>query len=471
MTTRERLTSAAVKGPARYATAMRLLARLAALLAAVSLAVQPAAAQSVLRDAETEALLQDMAAPLVAAAGLEPGNVDIVLINDSTLNAFVAGGQAIYIHSGLINAAESANEVQGVIAHELGHIVGGHVINDAGGKAATGITLLSLLLGAAAAAAGGGEAAMGVLMAGQQAALGKYLAFSRVQESTADAAGADYLSKAGISGRGSVGFFKKLQNMEYRYGYYPRDGDEYFRTHPMTGERIATLQDTYEKDAAWDRPSDPALEARFQRARAKLFGYLAEPRDTLTTYPETMTSVPARYARAYAWHKEAQLEKALAEADALLAEAPDDPYFLELKGQILLESGRAEEALASLRRATQLTGNQPLIATLFGHALIATEERANFTEAERVLRAAVARDRENPFAWYQLGVVYAANGDLARARLASAEQQVLSRNMPAALHSAEAAEAALPQGSADWLRAQDIAFQARAAIEREKKRK
>lgn len=450
----------------------QLLARLLAILTVVLFAAQqPLAAQSILRDAETEALLHDMAAPLVSAAGLDPKNVDIVLINDSSLNAFVAGGQAVYINSGLINAAASANEVQGVIAHELGHITGGHVISDGGGKAAQGISLLSLLLGAAVAAAGGGEAAMGVLMAGQQAAMGKYLAFSRGQESSADAAGMQYLSKAGITGRGSIEFFKKLQNMEFRYGYAPREGDEYYRTHPMTGDRIARLQDAYEKDPAWNKPSDPKLEERFQRAKAKLFGYLAEPRDTFITYPETMTGVPARYARAYAFHKEAHLDRAMAETDALLAKAPDDPYFLELKGQILLESGKASEALAPLRRATELSGNQPLIATTFGHALIATENGANFAEAQRVLKTAVARDRENPFAWYQLGVVYAANGDMARARLASAEQQVLSLKMPEALVSAEAAEAALPKGSPDWLRAQDIAMQARAAIERKRKRK
>jgi len=450
---------------------MRLFSRLLAVFAVAMLAIRPVAAQSILRDAETEALLRDMAAPLVAAAGLAPNNVDIVLVNDPSVNAFVAGGQAIYINSGLINTAETANEVQGVIAHELGHISGGHVISDGGTKAATGISLLSLLLGAAAAAAGGGEAAMGVLMAGQQAALGKYLAFTRSQEATADAAGAQYLSTAGISGRGSIAFFKKLENMEFRYGYSPRDGDEFYSTHPMTGDRIATLQDTYEKDPAWSKPADAGLEVRFQRARAKLYGYLAEPRDALIAYPETVNTVPARYARAYAFHKEAHLDKAMAEADALLSQAPDDPYFLELKGQILLESGKPGEALSPLRRATELTGNQPLIATLFGHALIATEDRKNFAEAERVLKAAVARDRDNPFAWYQLGVVYAANGDMPRARLASAEQQALSGRMGEALQSAEAAESALPTGSPDWLRAQDIAFQARAAIERQKKRK
>jgi predicted Zn-dependent protease len=450
---------------------MRVFSRLTAILAALTLAVQPAMAQSLLRDAETEALFKDMSAPLITAAGLDPRNVDGVLINDGSINAFVAGGQAVYINSGLITSADSAEQVQGVIAHELGHVTGGHAISDAGGKAATGITVLSMLLGVAAALAGGGDAAMGVIMAGQQAAMGKYLAFSRAQESSADAAGASYLAKAGISGRGSLQFFKKLQNLEYRYGYTVKGDDAFFTTHPVTADRIATLTDVYEKDPAWLRPSPPALEARFKRIQAKLYGYLAEPADTLRVYPESLTSVPARYARAYAWHKESRMDKAMEEANALLGASPDDPYFLELKGQILLESGKPAEALVPLRRATEMTGNQPLIATLFGHALIATEDKANFAEAERVLKASVARDRENPFAWYQLGVVYAARGDLARARLASAEQQVLSGRMPEALRSAEAAENELPHGSPDWLRAQDIAFQARAAIERMKKRK
>ena len=450
--------------------AMRIVSQLLALVAALFVVVQPVAAQSILRDAETEALLDDMSKPLIQAAGLRPEDVEIVLINDNSVNAFVAGGQAVYINSGLIEAAESAEEVQGVIAHELGHVTGGHAVLNLGAKSATNISLLSILLGVAAAAAGGGDAAMGVLMAGQQAAMGKYLAFNRTQEASADAAGAQYLSDAGISGRGSIEFFKKLQNLEYRYGYRPREGDEYYRTHPMTADRIATLSDTYQQDPAWETPADPRIEDRFQRAKAKLKGYLAQPNVTLQTYPEHMTGVPARYARAYAFHKDAHLDKAIAEADALIAADPDNPYFMELKGQILLESGKPDEALAMLRRATEMTNNNPLIATLFGHALIATEESGNYEEAQRVLKAAVARDRRNPFAWYQLGVVYAANGDMARARLASAEQQALSGQMPAALRSAKAAEAVLPHGSPDWIRAQDIALEAQAAIERQKDR-
>lgn len=451
---------------------MRMLARLLALLALIPLVAQPVAAQSILRDAETEALLQDMAAPLVEAAGLEPGNVDLVLINDPSINAFVAGGQAIYIHSGLIDAADTANEVQGVIAHELGHITGGHIIRHSeGAQAATSISLLSVLAGVAAALAGAGDAAMGVMMAGQQAAMGKYLAFSRVQESSADAAGVEYLSTAGISGRGSLAFFKKLQNQEFRYGYSQSDDAAFTRTHPLSGDRIARLRQDYMRDAAWEAPDDPALQARFERVKAKLYGYQSEAARTLQKFPESMTGVPARYARAYAYHKNALVEDALHEADALIATDPDDPYFLELKGQVLLESGKPVEALKPLRRATELSGYSPLIAAMFGHALIATEDSSHHDEAEQVLRAAVARDRYNPFAWYQLGVVYAARGDMPRARLASAEQQVMNRQYVQALRSAQAAEGALPTGSPDWLRAQDIAMFARAELERDAKRK
>ena len=455
--------------------ASSLIARSLAFVALLGVAAQPAAAQSggttILRDAETEALLQDLVDPLAEAAGLQRGAVEIVLTSDRSINASVSGGQRIYINAGLINAADTANEVQGVIAHELGHITGGHIIRsyDAFGKAAK-ISLLSTLIGIAAAVAGAGEAAMGAMALGQQAALGNLLTFSRQQEASADAAGVQYLSRAGITGKGSLAFFEKLQNLEFRYGYSQADEQTYMRSHPLSGDRISRMEADYRADPAWDRPPDADQQARFERIKAKLYGYLATPAQTLSAYPAHLTGVPARYARAYAYHKDARMADALAEVDALTASDPDNPYFLELKGQILLESGRPDEALASLRRAVELTGNSPLIAGTFGHALLATEDRAHLPEAEQVLRAAVARDRENPFAWYQLGMVYGATGDIPRARLASAEQQIMSGLPREALQNAEAAERSLPQGSTDWIRAGDVALQARAELERTRER-
>jgi predicted Zn-dependent protease len=441
------------------------------MLVALSFAfvARPAMAQSILRDAETEALFRDMSRPLIEAAGLRPENVQVVMIHDRSINAFVAGGQIVYIHSGLLAAADNANEVQGVIAHELGHITGGHVLRfEEGIKMATGIMILSLVLGAAAIAAGSGEAGAGLLAAGQQAAMGKFLAFTRTQESSADQAGASFLTKAGISGKGSLSFFKKLQNQEFRYAI-PQE-DSYARTHPLTGERIAALEQVYKSDPAWEKPADAALEARFQRVKAKLSGYVEDPKRTLAQYPESNKSVPARYARAYAWHKTAFPEKALNELDSLLGAQPNDPYFLELRGQVLLESGRPEEALGSLRKAVKAAPDQPLIAALFGHALIATEKPDNFEEAKSVLKTAIGRDNSNPFAWYQLGIVYDREGDHGRAALATAERYNLENQPRLALANAEQALHSIPTGSTDWLRAQDIAMVSRTAVETEKRK-
>lgn len=440
-----------------------LLRRFVAVFLAFSLTLQPAMAQSILRDAETEAFFREISEPLIRAAKLDPANVEIVLINDRSINAFVAGGQTVYLHTGLIQAADTANEVQGVIAHELGHVEGGHVIRYSDGANAAGnISILSMVLAAAAIAAGAGEAGMGIMAAGQQAALGKFLAFSRVQESVADASGARYLSEAGITGRGSISFFKKLQNFEFRLGI-PQT-DSYDRTHPLSGERITVLEDTYKADLAYNNPLNTRWEADFKRIKAKLSGFIADPNATFRDYPESDKGIPARYARAYAWHKAAYPQKALDEADALVAKDPNDPYFLELHGQILLESGRPADALASLRKAVDITGNQPLIAGIFGHALIATEDKANLDEAERVLKAAVAKDNRNPFAWYQLGVVYEAKGDRARAALASAERFLMEGQPQLAFSNAAEAMSGLPEYSQDWIRAQDIRLVAEAQV-------
>jgi len=444
-----------------------------ALLLALSVARPAAAADdeapSILRDAETELLFADMSRPLIRGAGLDPNNVDVVLLNSPTINAFVSEGQRVYVYAGLLLKADSVNEVQGVVAHELGHVNQGVQIRMAqGSRAATGITLATLILGALALAAGAGDAGLGIMMAGQRAALGKMLAFTRTQESSADQAGASYLSKAGVSGKGYLQFFGKLQNQEYRLAVYATDS--YDRTHPLSNERVAALEEVLKSDPAWDRPVDPRLEERFQRVKAKLYGFV-NPKHAVIKYPESDRSVPGHYARAYAYHLGGYPEKALAEAEALLAADPYDPFFLELKGQILLESGRPAEAIAPLREATERSGNTPLIAAMLGHALISTEKPANFSEAKQVLKTAVGRDNQNPFAWYQLGIIYDREGDVARAALATAERNSLQGNPKLALASAEMAMKGIPAGTPDYLRAQDIAMVSRAELKKDKKYK
>jgi predicted Zn-dependent protease len=434
---------------------------------------QPAAAQDdsgpqVLRDTETELLFKDMSLPLIRAAGLDPGSVKVVLLNDPEINAFVAQGQTVYLQSGLINATDNVNEVQGVVAHELGHVIAGDAIRSSSGeREATGISILSLVLGAAAVAAGAGEAGMGIMMAGQRAALGEFLAFTRAQEATADATGSRLLSKAGITGKGMLDFFGKLQNEEYRLAIY--DKDSFDRTHPLSSERIQALEQKLKADPAWNKPVDAALNARFLRVKAKLLGYV-NPKQAVVRYPESDQSVPAHYARAYAYHLGGYPDKAEQEANALLAIDPHDPFFLELKGQILLEDGKPKDALAPLREATERSGQAPMIAAMLGHALVETNDAKNLQEAKQILKVAVNKDNEDPFAWYQLGIIYDHEGDQSRASLATAERNNLEGNPKMALASAQMAMKGIPPGTPDYLRAQDIAMVSRAELAKKDKR-
>ena len=437
--------------------------------------VQPALAQdddsgpSVLRDTETELMFKEMSRPLILAGGLDPNSVNVVLLNDPEINAFVARGQTVYVQSGLLEATDNVNQLQGVVAHELGHVIAGDAIrSESGAKQATGISILSLVLGAIAIAAGAGDAGVGIMQAGQRAALGELLAFTRVQESTADATGSRLLSKSGISGKGMLDFFGKLQNQEYRLAIYSKDSFD--RTHPLSSERITALSQTLKSDPAWTKPTDPALEARFERVKAKLLGYI-DPKQAVIKYPESNQSIPAHYARAYAYHLGGYPDKSIAEADALLATNPHDPFFLELKGQILLEGGKPKDAIPVLREAVQRSGEAPMIAAMLGHALVATEDPKNFAEAKQILKVAVNKDNQDPFAWYQLGIIYDREGDIARASLATAERNNLQGNPKLALASAETAMKGIPAGTPDWLRAQDIAMVSKAELQKKKDRK
>jgi len=447
---------------------LQTFAAMLGLLAALALPAQ-ASAQSVLRDAETERFFRDISKDMIVAAGLDPRSVQIILIGDDSINAFVTGGQNIFIHSGLLIAADNVNEVQGVIAHEIGHIAGGHNVRfNEGAGPATSISLLSLVGAAAAVALGAGDAGMALLGMGTAAAQGKFLSFTRDQESRADQAGARYLGIAGVSGKGSLSFFQKLLGQEYRLAI-PQE-NEYARTHPLSGTRIANLENVYDKDPAWNKPPDPALQARFLRVRGKLIGFVDSPARVMDRFPASDKSDAAHVARAYAWHRSAYPDAATAETDSLLKVHPNDPYMLELKGQILLESGNVEAALPVLREAVKNAPDEPLIQTLLGHALISGETGAAYAEAEPLLKRALARDRENPFAWYQLGVIYDRKGDIPRAALAAAERYSLEGNPRSAAANAGIALAGLPKGSPDWLRADDIALVAKDELGKKKRR-
>ena len=453
----------------------RLFRIACAALVALALPVNQVCAQdrgpSVLRDAETEQFLQDIAAPMAAASGLSPGALKLFVINDPEINAFVATGQAIYINSGTIEHADNANELEGVIAHELGHIEGGDAVRSDQAYAAAGrVTLLSLLAGIAATALAG-PAGMALMLAGQNAAMGKFLAYSRQQEGSADASAIRHLNEAHLSGKGMISFFGKLKHEEYRLTPSYTSIDPFSQSHPMTADRQAVLQSDLARSPWWNAPVDPVKQARFLRIKAKLVGYLDDPPIVMNKFPARDQSVPARYARAYAYHRGGYPDAANREVDALLAAAPHDPYFLELKGQILLEGGKPKEAIPPLREAVRQSRSSPLIAALLGNALVATEDQNDFKEAAQVLRVAVQRDNENPQAWYDLGLIYTRLGDEARASLASAERFSLQDQPQLALANAEVALRGLSPGTPDYIRAQDVALTARDAAERLRRKK
>ena len=425
--------------------------------AALLLQPLPAAAQSaptIVRDAELEAIIRTISTPIFEAAGLTEESVHTYVVHDKSLNAFVAGGQNVFVHTGLVMAADNVNQLIGVIAHETGHISGGHLARfHEGLKGASAVSILGMILGAAAIAAGGGDAGMAVLMGSQQAAQRLALSYSRTQEASADQAGLKFLEATGQSGRGLVSFFEILGDQEL---LYTANQDPYVRSHPLTRDRINTLSAMVEASPYRDAPNPPGYDDLFARMKAKMWGYFQPPASTLSRYPVGDNSLYARYARAYAYNKMQEFEKALAEAQALNAEYPDDPYLWELTGFLLFGNGKIRESIPPFRRAVELAPNEPLILTQLSQALLATEDPELNDEAIRHLELANRLDRESPFGWYQLAIAYHRAGNEPMAHLASAERFALIGRRPEAGMQARAALKGLPAGSPNWIRAQDI---------------
>lgn len=447
----------------------KFLFRVIALCAAFAWPLGQANAQSILRDAETEAFLRHISDPIFEAAGLTPEAVNIYLLSDSSLNAFVTGGQNIFIHSGLIMASDNVDQLIGVIAHETGHISGGHIARMGEvAQSAGNMSIISMVLGAAAILAGGADAGMGLIMAGQSVAQRQFLAYSRKQEAATDQAGAIFLEKVGISGRGLVEFFQKLRHQELLAQVRQ---DPYVRSHPLNRHRIAALQEVVESSPYYNTPPNPENEETFQRLKAKLVGYIYDPVQTLRKYPLSDTSASARYARVYAYHKAIEWDAALAESDRLIAFEPNNPFFHEIKGQILFENGKVNEALPVFEKAIELAPNEALIATAYGQAMVSLEDKEMMEKAIPILENSVRLDKLNSFAWFNLAKAYSWLGKDAKANLATAERFYVSGNPMLALSHAQRALKDFKTGTPDWLRAQDIIHVSEQAAERFRKQR
>ncbi len=444
--------------------------KLTALAMAVALATAPMAAEAqqakgppVLRDTETEQLLREYTRPILRAAGLEKQNIQMVIINQSVFNAFVADGRRIFVNYGAIMQSETPNQIIGVMAHETGHLAGGHLakMREQMAQAQTQM-IIAMLLGAGAMVAGsqGGGANSGLANAGAAmfSAPGEIirrnlLSYVRQQEENADKAGVKFLNATGQSSRGMYETFKRFTEESL---FASRGADPYVQSHPMPAQRVAALEELARSSPYWDKKDDPALQMRHDMVRAKISAFMERQETVYRRYPLSNNSLPARYAQAISTYLHGDLRSALSQIDALIQQQPNNPYFYEVRGQALLEGGKPQEAIAPLRRAVQLSNNSPLIEMMLGQALVATNNNAYTDEAIAILRAAVARETEAPLGYMQLAMAYGRKGDYAQADLASAQAAYLRGDNKTARDLASRAKTRFAIGTPGWVKADDI---------------
>jgi predicted Zn-dependent protease len=442
-------------------------ARVIAFATALVTAAAPMAASAqgipVVRDTESEQLLRDYTRPILRAAGMEKQNIQMVIINEMSFNAFVADGRRIFVNTGAIMQSETPNQIIGVLAHETGHLAGGHLakIREQLANAQTQL-IIAMLLGAGAMVAGArsGNPGSGLTQAGaaavqapQEVIRRSLLSYQRQQEENADRAGVKYLTSTGQSARGMYETFRRFTSDSL---FAARGADPYLMSHPMPSERVAALAELARSSPYWDKKDDPALQLRHDMVRAKISAFMEKPDTVSRRYLSSNTTLPARYARAIVTYRHGDLRSAISQIDSLIQEQPGNPYFYELRGQALLEGGRPAEAIVPLRRAVQLSHNAPLIEMLLGQALVASNNNAYTDEAIGILRAAVSRETEAPLGFSQLAMAYGRKGDYAQADLASAQAAYLRGDNKTARELASRAKTRFAVGTPGWVKADDI---------------
>lgn len=414
----------------------------------------------IIRDAEVEAVIAGYAAPLFAAGGLDPAAVHVYVIEDDSINAFVAGGMNLFVFTGLLLRAESPNQIAAVIAHETGHIIGGHLARSREAVRNASIeAIVACLLGTGTAIGTGEASAAAVCQLGRDMGVGYLMGYSRAQEAAADQAGLSLLAATGQSPRGTLEFLKILERQEaIQFG--PRD--PYLRSHPLTRERINAAAFNLARSAYANKTDSPQAMAQFRRMQAKLRGY-SEPKWLQSHFRADDQSLEARYARAIAAHyRLGRPDEALTLVDGLIAEHPNDPYFQELKGEILLTKGDATAALPFYERALAALPDAALLRIGHGRALFETGDSSLLPAAIGELEMAARAEPRSPDAWHWLAMVYGADGQIGRMSLALAEEAATRAHPAARRRAREQAQRAmslLPKGSPPWLRAQDIAIQ------------
>lgn len=437
--------------PAATRIRRHLVAGLGAL--AVLASAASAQAQSLIRDTEIEGIIHEWSEPVLDAMGLDPNEVEILLVNDNDLNAFATRGRIMGLNTGLILRTKSPNQLLGVIAHEAGHIKNRHTLRDGAQNAGMQPMIMTMALGALAAIAGAPDAGAALLASSQYFGTLGALRYMQSQEGEADITGARALERAGESGRGMVEFFENFRAQEI---FSDQRRYPYFRSHPLSSQRIEALRRPVEAASHYDKRDSDERMAQHALVVAKIRAFMDAPNATLRDYPSSDVTLPARYARAIAWYRDGQTQKALDAVDVLLAEQPENPYFWELKGQILFEEGRPAEALGAHEKSVELKPDAPLLRINLAHALIETSDPTQLAEAENQLKRALALEPDNTMGWRLLSQAYASQNKEGEARLASAEYWFALRRPDQAAQFAMRARDMLDRSSIEWRRATDI---------------
>lgn len=441
-----------------------------AVLLFVALASETASAQSLefIRDAEIENTIRMYATPLFQQAGVEPSAVQIHLVKDNQINAFVAEGLNLFINTGLIVKTQHAGQLIGVIAHECGHIAGGHLVKGQGEMENAGYTsLASMILGAAAAvAARRGDVGSAIMMGGNDMAERSYLAFSRTIEGSADTAALTFLDNLHQSSRGFLEFMEMLGDQELLVSTRQ---DPYVRTHPLTRERVDEVRHHVETSPWSDAPVPPAYVEPHRRIVAKLIAFMEPLATTLSHYKEDDNSLESRYARSIAYYRKPDLGRALPLIDGLIAERPEDPYFHELKGQMLFENGRGKEAIPEYKLSVKYLPDNALLREELGQVELEAEDPAQLPDAKEQLTFVTQHEPDNASGWRFLATVYGRMNDDTMAAASMAEYALLAGQWSEALHDAVKALQNLKRGTPTEIRMQDVRAQAEQMRDQAKK--
>ena len=415
----------------------------------------PAFAAPLIRDAEIEHTLREYGDPIFRVDGLKPSSVKLFIVEDDSLNSYVAGGANMFIHTGLILQCPTPDMLIGVMAHETGHIVGGHLAQGSEKlKNAQLGSILTFVLGAAAAAASGNAGAAAAVITGGQSMVGRnFLAFTRAHEEAADQSALGALDKLNISASGLLKVFEVLRRHEREHSGSP---DPYMLTHPLSGLRIEHVRAHVQQSKIPEGQYPHAFDMPHQRMVAKLYGFLESPERTMLKYPQSNKSVPARMARAIAYYKMPDVNRALGEMNSLIAESPKDPFFYELKGQIEFENNRPKEALNSYEMSVKLLPESPLLLSDLAKVELAQGEPSLLPSAISHLEKSNALDNSNPSTWRLLATAYGKTGNNGMATLSLAEEAILEDDPKTALRQVDQALPLLKDGTPARQRAQDI---------------